>query len=330
MLRTLHNLSALAILALGGCVPVSIPFVGVIEPAAAPASNADQAMAGAYARMADDVRAVWGDRHMEMPSDKAFVYYEDGMAARTIMDFEAGELRVERVLEAGEDEARAIDAMRTSTLDAIGADTADLARKDTLMRYVAEETKTTGARFEATEPAVEDAPLLATLVTEPAQEVRRMITRTIPSIPGFYGQLAARYADDVMTRAHAHDMAPLFDPGRHRDRERLQPARPVADPGTRPDADRPDPGRARRVRLPHRRAAPDGTGGTLPAGRQHRTRHGLPQAPVRALPAPDREPGKSSHGVIAAYNTGAGNVARSFTGRLNVATWARRRASSTP
>ena len=137
------------------------------------------------------------------------------------MDFEAGELRVERVLEAGEDEA--IDAMRTSTLDAIGADTADLGRKDTLMRYVAEEAKTAGAhfeRFEATEPAVEDVPVLATLVAAPAQEVRRMtvrgadgverrmIAQTIPFIPGFYGRLAARYADAVMAQARAHDVAP--------------------------------------------------------------------------------------------------------------------------
>ena len=116
-------------------------------------------MAGAYARMADDVRTIWGDRHMEMPGDKAFVYYEDGMAARTIMNFEAGELRVERVLEPGEDEAEAIATMRTSAAEAIGADAADLAHKDTLMRYVAEETgagatpETSFERFEATEPA---------------------------------------------------------------------------------------------------------------------------------------------------------------------------------
>ncbi len=332
MLRKLCGLSLLAILALGGCASVSIPFVGGVEPAAAPVSDADRAIAGAYARMADDVREVWGDRHMEMPSDKAFVYYEDGMAARTIMDFAAGELRVERVLEPNENESGAIAAMRTSAAEAIGADTAELARKDTLMRYVAEE-KTSGAhfeRFEATEPAVEDAPLLAALVAEPAEEVRRMtvqgadgverrmIAQTIPFSPGFYGRLAARYADDVMAQARAHEIAPS-----------LILAVIETESAFNPRAMSPIPAFGLMQIVPTS-AGLDASGYLTGEPRLLRPEELYrPDANIELGTVylkllferylrPIENPQSRLHGVVAAYNTGAGNVARSFTGKFSV------------
>lgn len=328
--------------------------------------------AEAYQGLASEVTDVWGNEHMEMPGQKTFVYYEEDMAARMVMDFEAGKLRVERVIEPGDDETDALNDMRTA-VDAAAAETPrDMARHDMIFAKMATMAEGDEARLfppppappppasSAAAPTPEPAPEIAPApVARPAPTAppardeadtaelaevlpadaadrldqatitrtpivgddgreRVMLSYTVDFIPGFYGTLAMRYADTVMAEAARHKIPPS-----------LILAIIEAESAFNPRAISPIPAFGlmqivaqsagidvaryvtgeRRIFTPAELYDPEQNirFGTIYL-KILKTRY------LRAIADPESR----LYCAIAAYNTGAGNVARAFTGRTSV------------
>ena len=147
---------------------------------------------------------------------------------------------------------------------------------------------------------------------------RRMIAQTIPFIPRFYDRLAARYADDVMAQARAHDVAPSLILGVIEIESVFNPRAmsPIPAFGL--------------MQIVPTSAGFDASGYLTGEPRlmgpeelyRPNANIGLGTAYLKLLferyLRPIENPKSRLHGVIAAYNTGAGNVARSFTGKFNV------------
>lgn len=327
--------------------------------------------AEAYQGIAREVTDVWGFEHMEMPGQKTFVYYEDDMAARTVMDFENGKLRVERVIEPGDNETEALKEMRAAVNEAAAETPREMARHDMMVAKMATmaedadvvlfppppaltspESPTPPAA--ATRPSVAPAPVARPApATPPARDEaetaelagvlpadaadgldpatvtrapvigddgreRVMLSYTVDFIPGFYGTLAMRYADTVMAEAARHNIPPS-----------LILAIIEAESAFNPRAISPIPAFGlmqivaqsagvdiaryvtgeRRIFTPTELYDPEQNirFGTIYL-KILKTRY------LRAISDPESR----LYCAIAAYNTGAGNVARAFTGRTSV------------
>lgn len=330
--------------------------------------------AEAYEGLAREVTNVWGDEHMEMPGQKTFVHYGDDMAARTVMDFEHGQLRVERVIEPGEDETVALNGMRAAIVEVASETPKDMARHDMMVAQMAAMAEGADAALfppppvpetaspappaavtAATAPTLAPAPVARPMASTrpdrnesetaemagvlPADAADRldtaaitrtrvvgddgrervMLSYTVDFIPGFYGTLAMRYADTVMEEAARHKIPPS-----------LILAIIEAESAFNPRAISPIPafglmqivaGSAgvdiaryvtgeRRIFTPAELYDPERNirFGTIYL-KILKTRY------LRAIS--DQE--SRLYCAIAAYNTGAGNVARAFTGRTSIA-----------
>jgi membrane-bound lytic murein transglycosylase C len=98
----------------------------------------DQAMEDAYQRFSREIEAEWGEDEVELPSKKEWVDYSDDMKTRRKIDFEAGVVKLERLVNPGDkadsiitDMQNAVTSLRTDTL-------ADLADKDQAVVYARE------------------------------------------------------------------------------------------------------------------------------------------------------------------------------------------------
>ena len=362
MLRHVITATALAV-SLSATAGCAIPGLGEGEDQAAVATAGDQAAVAtvaedaalgdanrqmdeiirtAYDAMAEDVSGTWGSGNMAMPSRTTAVLYEDGMASRTVMDFETGMLRVDRLVEPGEDEAQAIEEMRAAVDRAMEATPADLAASDTLMAYAKDMADAEDmAMLEADAAAPPDAtemsvPALEGIVAEDAADrvgagtvtettvtgddgqERMMLSYTVPFIPGFYGELAARYADTVMRYAREHGVPPS-----------LILAVMQTESAFNPRATSHIPAYGLMQIVP--RSAGIDAYMYVAGGRRLLTAEELYQVDknihlgtiylkildTRYLRAIE-DPESRLHSVIAAYNTGAGNVARAFNGTTNI------------
>lgn len=325
--------------------------------------------AEAYQSLARGVTDVWGAEHMEMPGRKTFVYYEDGMTARTVMDFAGGALRVERVIEPGSDETAALEAMRGAVDRAVHETPAEMAAHDMMVDKMAAMAEAEDmvlfpppppatpaaaptpspppaavlppptARPAFVAPAgaddAETAELAGVVAADAAAQLdaatvtrttvvgddgreRVMLSYTVDFIPGFYGTLAMRYADVVMSEAARHRIPPS-----------LILAIIEAESAFNPRAVSPIPAFGL-MQIVAQSAGVDVARYVLGERRiftpaelfqpEQNIRFGtiylkiLKTRYLRAI----TDPQSRLYCAIAAYNTGAGNVARAFTGRTSV------------
>ncbi len=98
----------------------------------------DRAMEDAYQRLSEEIRAEWGEDEVELPSKKEWVDYSDDMKTRRKIDFEAGVVKLERLIDLG-DAADAIIQDMQNASNSLKTDTlADLAQKDQAVEYARE------------------------------------------------------------------------------------------------------------------------------------------------------------------------------------------------
>lgn len=302
----------------------------------------DALMGEAYDELARVVADVWGQEHMEMPSRKVFIQYEDDITQRTVIDFEKGELRVERLAQPGEDEAEAMKALRAAVDQAMHATAMDMAETDTLMKYAKKMAGDKGISMaEMPDRTLPDEPVLEDILPKDVMKgvdeemvakilvvgddgkKRMMVSYTAPFIPGFHGKLAARYADFVMKVAQEHDvpasviMAVIQTESAFNPRARSHiPAyglMQIVPRSAGKDVSQYIYGQARLL-TPEELYDSD-----------RNIHYGtvylkiLDNRYLRAI----EDPESRLYSVIAAYNTGAGNIARAFTGTTRVGSAAR-------
>lgn len=170
---------------------------------------------------------MWGD-DMVMPSRKVWVAYNNEMTTRRVMDFEHGEVRVERILAPDETPEAAIDTLRLDVHKAMHDTPADLADQDRTMHRAKALARDHGMTLPKPPPlpaqpedavlkdiVPADAAMQCTMKTVTQSHVigadgtpHTVLTYRAPFIPGFYGKLASRYAGTVMQQAQTHELSP--------------------------------------------------------------------------------------------------------------------------
>lgn len=277
---------------------------------------------------------LWGSGNVWLPAKKQWVYYGEGWTSRGRMDFEAGEFQAQALIEPGADAAAAIEPLRTIVDQAVKDTPADMARHDSTMRYAKRLAAARGVAIEpvpVTPASAAAAESVATGVIEPdaAERLspgaltrsttvgtdgdrRTVLTYRVPFRPGYQSRLAARYADSVREEAGRFGIKPS-----------LIFAVIETESAFNPRATSPAPAYGLMQLVP-----------TSGGRDSYHFVHG-----VRGVPGPEflydpanniklgaaylrlldsshladiADPQSRLYGTIAAYNTGAGNVARAF------------------
>ena len=311
----------------------------------------DQAMEDAYQRFSREIEAEWGEDEVELPSKKEWVDYSDDMKTRRKIDFEAGVVKLERLVNPGDkadsiitDMQNAVTSLRTDTL-------ADLADKDQAVVY-ARESLTEEAIGLSTQPIDAAQPVLNGMdqsipdpadigvmvsqaltfstqsnVTRPANNATTVIplgndkTKVVVEIPlarNYRQQSADRYESSVIAEAQKQKIPPslLF-------------AIMETESSFNPRATSPVPAYGLMQLVP-RSGAMDaynlvyGDKILLDPEYLYQPDNNVELGSAylnlllsRYLRAVE-DPVSRKYCAIAAYNTGAGNVARAFTGKKNV------------
>lgn len=302
-------------------------------------------MAQAHQQMAKAIEATWGSKEVLMPSRKAWVQYDDSMKMRTIMDFERGELRIEHLKTLGESTAQAHQMMESALLKAREQTIADLDKFDMEMRLARQIARRRGLTIAEAAPSPQDASMqvlegliddgsmmsinpqhIETLPMSGDEKLMRttqIMKYRIRFKPGFQAVLARRYLQPVLEHAQTEDIPPS-----------LIYAIMQIESAFNPRAVSPAPAYGLMQLVP--------TSGGLDAyeyvygtkqivGPEFLFHPGnnirLGTAYLKILDSRYLKvisnPLSRLYCVIAAYNTGAGNVARAFTGKTDIRSAAR-------
>ncbi|MFT7255021.1 MAG: hypothetical protein ACI8VR_000057, partial [Candidatus Azotimanducaceae bacterium] len=98
----------------------------------------DEALEKAYERLGKEIGAAWGADDVELPSKSAWVDYSEDLSVRRKIDFEKGEVRIERLVEETDDLNDVVAAIQQAAATIVADSPADLASKDTALRYAKE------------------------------------------------------------------------------------------------------------------------------------------------------------------------------------------------
>jgi membrane-bound lytic murein transglycosylase C len=274
----------------------------------------------------------WGSGNVWLPTQTQWVYYGEDWTSRGRVDFENGEFQAQAIIEPGKDTTSSLPQLRRIVDEAIQDRPADMARHDSTMRYVKRLAAKRGVNIDpvpVTPPPASGEPVLAGIIDPENVEVSSgtlmstsivgstgkhwtQLTLRVPFKPGYLQRLAAPYADQVRQESNTYHL-PM----------RLIFAVIEAESAFNPRATSPTPAYGLMQLVP------------TTAGRDaYQHVHG-----VSGTPGPEflfnpvnniklgsaylnlldskylneiEDPKSRLYATIAAYNTGAGNVARAF------------------
>ncbi|MFC7478243.1 transglycosylase SLT domain-containing protein [Dankookia sp. GCM10030260] len=281
---------------------------------------------------------LWGGDNVWLPTQKQWVYYAEDWTSRGRMDFEAGEFQAQALVENGSDAATAIEPLRTIIDQAVKDTPTDMAQHDSTMRYAKRLAAARGVIIDPVPAAsgLDTEPVLAGVIDPNAAErlsksaltqtpirgtdgkQRTMLTYRVPFKPGYQHRLAARYADVVQQEAKRFDI-----------KSSLIFAVIETESAFNPRATSPAPAYGLMQIVPS-------SGGRDSYHFVHGVRD-VPGPEFLYNPAHNIKLGAGylkllhsqhlkditdlqsrGYGVIAAYNTGAGNLARAFNRTTNI------------
>lgn len=325
----------------------------------------NQAMEDGYQKLSEEVAESWGSNEVKLPSKTTWVDYSDDLSVRRMIDFELGTVSIERVIDVNDKVADIIGDI-TIANDALQTDSlADLAKKDTALKYAKEELLDKGLEIIEPDPAKADpAPVLANLrhavapdlledvisqamnldemankmlapkvsdtpgppfaaVVTPLPNKKRKISIQIPLKANFKHLLANEYLATVASEAKKQNLPPSLLLAVMETESHFNPRARSAVPAYG------------LMQLVPRSGAMDAYqkvyGEKTLLGAEYLYQpdnnmelgaaylHILHNRYLRHITDPD----SLQYCAIAAYNTGAGNVAKSFTGKTNVRTAAK-------
>ena len=200
-------------------------FQGIDDDLDAQYLRIDQALETAYQRFAQAIEAQWGKDDVVLPDRKRWVDYSDDLSVRRTFDFEQGVLKVEKVVPADTSKESVLDELRKAAGEASRDTETDLARKDQAVAYARKLLG--GADVELSAPKSYDAkPVLADIVSPAGIEKvsAKSLTETpvapvsrakakkvaieIPYEGDYRLAMARRYEDTVLQQANVHGIEP--------------------------------------------------------------------------------------------------------------------------
>ncbi|MCB1693690.1 MAG: DUF3393 domain-containing protein [Pseudomonadales bacterium] len=291
----------------------------------------DAAMESAYQALGKKVEATWGKDDVELPSRKAWVDYSTDMQTRRIMDFETGTLTIEHVIDITEGADEIIAELAKAAREASTDTESDLAGKDQAMTMARETLAREGIELPPPSPE-RDTPVLANVAdAPPPAEIRvavdnamkqgttqKKITIKVPFRPGYANTLAERYIGDVSEQAEKEDLPPSLILAVMETESSFNPRATSGVPAYGLMQLVPSSGAMdayeylfgeKQLVDPEYLYQPSQN---VELGAAYLSI--LDNRYLRAI----NDPESRELCAIAAYNTGAGNVARSFTGTTNV------------
>ncbi|WP_192499410.1 transglycosylase SLT domain-containing protein [Skermanella pratensis] len=287
----------------------------------------------------------WGFENALLPTRKEWVFYEDDWHSRGVADFEHAEFTAQVLVDAqddGQDETAGMGRLHAIVETALADTPADLAGRDRVMKEavgrMAEQGMPLPPDWSAGEPEASDTrPVLAEILPADAVErlspetvtkapivgedgrQRTMLSYRVPFTEGAYAKLAERYAEAVFRESGEFDIPPslvlavmetesAFNPRARSPVPAFGLMQLVPTSGGL-DAHRFVNGESAPMLSPESLYDPDTN---IKLGTAY-----LKLLDTRYLRAVDH-PESRLYSSIAAYNTGAGNVARAFNSTTNI------------
>jgi membrane-bound lytic murein transglycosylase C len=316
----------------------------------------DEALEKAYERLGKEIGAAWGADDVELPSKSAWVDYSEDLSVRRKIDFEKGEVRIERLVEETDDLNDVVAAIQQAAATIVADSPADLASKDTALRYAKEALEAQNIALDDSSltqapaqdsavlgslgremptadklkvlvaaaitgeapPASSSKPTAATAVVSPSVGKKKKVSVVVPLPIGFETTLAARYQQAVVREAHRQALPVSLVYAVMETESHFNPRARSAVPAFGLMQLVPRSGAMDSYRHVYGEKVLLGPDYLYEADQNVELGAGyLNLLNTRYLRAVTNEKSRE-YCIIAAYNTGAGNVAKSFTGKTNV------------
>ena len=300
----------------------------------------DQSLQDANRRLTYKCAQLWGTANAELPAQKVWVAYDKDWISRGNVDFAHGQFTAQALVDAGKeanDIAPALALLRSRLEDAQTDTPSDMADRDKVLILARQLARERGLGLaDPTVPAKGDPVLAGILPADAASRLtadtlqrtpitgddgkpRVMLTYRVDFLDGYHARLAARYVDAVRREAHRYKLLPslvfaimetesAFNPRARSWVPAFGLMQLVPHSGGR-DAYQFAFGNLRTLD-PDYLYVPDNN---IRLGSAY-----LRLLDGNYLHAIDN-PQSRQYAVIAAYNTGAGNVARAFVGTTSMA-----------
>lgn len=124
----------------------------------------DQAMEDGYQKLSEEVAESWGSNDVKLPTKTTWVDYSDDLNVRRMIDFELGTVSIERVINVNDKVADIVGDIASANAALQTDNLADLAKKDTALKYAKEVLLDKGLEIIEPNPVNADpAPVLANL-----------------------------------------------------------------------------------------------------------------------------------------------------------------------
>jgi len=312
----------------------------------------DEAMEDAYQRFSEEIKREWGEDEVKLPTKKEWVDYSDDLKTRRRIDFEAGVVKLERLIDLGEKADEVIKDMQGAANSLKTDSLSDLAKKDQAVEYARESLNEEGIELstplhevaqtpvlEGIDQLIPDTAELGVLVNQaltsstepktitpagntatvtPIGNNKAKVTVEIPLAKNYKQRLSDRYEADIIEEANKHKVPPSLLFAVMETESHFNPRATSAVPAYG------------LMQLVPRSGAMDAynkvygektlldpeylyqPGKNVELGAAY-----LNILLYRYLRAVE-DPLSRKYCAIAAYNTGSGNVAKAFTGKRNV------------
>jgi len=140
----------------------------------------DKAIEAAFARLKGEVEDVWGPEDASLPTQNAWVDYSEDKKARREFDFENGILLVEQIVEDGANGVSLSASLTQAVQGALEDTEADLSQKDDVLNYAKADLAAQAITL-SERPSQSKQPVLAGLVSVSVGEISSEIKKQVPA-----------------------------------------------------------------------------------------------------------------------------------------------------
>jgi peptidoglycan lytic transglycosylase C len=304
-------------------------------------ATADQSLKDATGRLQSKCASLWGTAHTELPAQKVWVSYDKDWISRGHVDFEHGEFVAQALVDADQanDIGPALRLLHKRLEDAQKSTASDMADDDKVLKLARELARERGLGLaDPTAPVAKGDPVLAGILPADAAsrlttgalqrtaivgddgKPRVMLTYRVNFLDGYHARLAAPYVDAVQREARRYELQPSLVLAITETESAFNPRARSGAPAFGLMQLVPKSGGCDayqhafgsfRIPDPDYLYVPDNNirlGSAYLQLLDRRDLHGINNLQSRG------------YAVVAAYNTGAGNVARAFGGTTHVGT----------
>ncbi|MEO2178046.1 MAG: murein transglycosylase domain-containing protein [bacterium] len=197
----------------------------------------DKALKEAYERLEGEVEETWGVDEVELPSKAIWVDYSEDNQLRRKIDFEKGIIEIEHILTDQTEVDKVVAAMQVAAASIATDRVADLAAKDSALKYAREQLEAENIslqEYKSDDPRPvlgsigADVPdsqemnqLVSSVLTDKAKKGssgnvkasltglsnnKKKVTIQVPLRLGYQTTLASRYRESVIREAQRHDL----------------------------------------------------------------------------------------------------------------------------